>query len=141
MLQKDNEVNDTDSVVLRSASRLYISKVLAAEGSTRLNEFKKTLLEKLKAEPQVADFALGGGADERNKINSWVASVTNGKVKDIISPSAITQDTALLLVSALYFKGLWLKPFMPCGEEGPSKFYRQDASGATVFQENIKYME
>ncbi|PHJ21254.1 protease inhibitor pi1 [Cystoisospora suis] len=138
---KENEVSDMDSVVLRAANRLYISKALAADGSAQVDKFKKTLQEKLMTEPQVADFAVGGGEEERNKINAWVASVTEGKVKDIIPASAVSRDTALLLVSSLYFKGLWLKPFTPCTEEGPSKFYRQDASGATVFQENIKYME
>ncbi len=43
------------------------------------------------------------------KINSWVAEQTKGKIKNIIE--AIEEKMGLILVNAIYFKGLWDSPF------------------------------
>lgn len=45
-----------------------------------------------------------------NHINDWVSEQTNGKIKDFFK-SSITSDTVLVLVNAIYFKGLWKYPF------------------------------
>jgi len=45
-----------------------------------------------------------------NHINDWVSEQTNGKIKDLFK-SSITSDTVLVLVNAIYFKGLWKYPF------------------------------
>lgn len=47
----------------------------------------------------------------RNNINSWVEDKTNNKIKNLLKPSAITNETRLVLVNALYFKGPWDKQF------------------------------
>ena len=44
-------------------------------------------------------------------INNWVANQTNQKIKDLIPKGAINSMTALVLVNAIYFKGLWNLPF------------------------------
>ncbi len=49
----------------------------------------------------------------RQQINKWVEEKTNGKIKEIIQPDDIDQLTRLILVNAIYFKGMWLKPFDP----------------------------
>ncbi len=36
---------------------------------------------------------------------------TNGKIKDIISPSSLDAMTRLVLTNAVYFKGDWVQPF------------------------------
>jgi serpin B len=48
-----------------------------------------------------------------DKINSWVADVTRGKIRDLLSPSDITPSTRLVLANALYFLGDWISPFNP----------------------------
>lgn len=45
-----------------------------------------------------------------NHINDWVSEQTNGKIKDLFK-SSITSDTVLVLVNAIYFKGMWKYPF------------------------------
>ncbi|XP_045486410.1 zonadhesin [Pieris rapae] len=45
------------------------------------------------------------------EINSWIASQTNNLIKDLISPSALDEDTRLVLTNAIYFKGDWKSPF------------------------------
>lgn len=47
----------------------------------------------------------------RNNINKWVEEKTNNKITDLLKPSAITGETRLVLVNALYFKGPWNKQF------------------------------
>ncbi|XP_037089379.1 serpin B6-like [Pollicipes pollicipes] len=45
-----------------------------------------------------------------NEINADVAKVTRKRIQKLVQASAL-QNAALVLVSALYFKGLWLTPF------------------------------
>ena len=47
----------------------------------------------------------------RKFINDWVASNTNQKIKNLLSPSAISPATVAVLVNAIYFKGLWKSQF------------------------------
>lgn len=46
----------------------------------------------------------------KEKINKWVENRTEGHIKDLIS-LAPSQDTSVILVSALYFHGEWEHPF------------------------------
>jgi len=45
-------------------------------------------------------------------INSWVADKTNNKVPEIVPVSAISEQTRLILVNAVYFKGDWMTKFV-----------------------------
>ena len=44
-------------------------------------------------------------------INDWVKDHTRGKINQIVSPGLFNQPVRLILVNAIYFKGLWEKPF------------------------------
>lgn len=46
----------------------------------------------------------------RDSINYWVSNVTHGHIRDLVSESDL-QDANMLLMNALYFKGLWREPF------------------------------
>ncbi|XP_008591308.1 PREDICTED: serpin B13 isoform X1 [Galeopterus variegatus] len=51
-------------------------------------------------------------ADEsRKKINSWVESQTNEKIKDLFPDGSLSNSTKLVLVNTVYFKGQWDKEF------------------------------
>lgn len=55
-----------------------------------------------------------------HQINDWVERETNNKIKDLISPSNLNEDTRLVLVNALYFHGSWQHPFRPeSTQQGP----------------------
>lgn len=45
------------------------------------------------------------------KINSLVNQRTNGLIKNLLRPGFITPDTAMVLVSTIFFKGQWKYPF------------------------------
>ncbi len=49
----------------------------------------------------------------RARINTWVGKQTQGKIKDLIGPGALTPATKMTLVNAIYFYGKWLSPFKP----------------------------
>ena len=47
----------------------------------------------------------------RQKINNWIEKNTNYKIKNIITERFLNHLTRLVLVNAVYFKGLWLTEF------------------------------
>ena len=47
----------------------------------------------------------------RREINRWVEDNTKQKIRELIPSGGITVDTRLVLVNAIYFKGLWVIPF------------------------------
>jgi serpin B len=47
----------------------------------------------------------------RGAVNAWVDRETRHKIKDVLRPDSLNSNTRLLLVSAIYFKGDWLKQF------------------------------
>ena len=47
----------------------------------------------------------------RLEINKWVEEKTHNKIKDLIAPNLITEQTDLVITNAIYFKGLWAEPF------------------------------
>jgi serine protease inhibitor len=63
----------------------------------------------------------GGGAnpvdfrrraeEARATINRWVEGETQRKIRDLIPPGGVDGDTRLVLVNAVYFKGLWADAF------------------------------
>jgi len=49
--------------------------------------------------------------EARQLINSWVEQKTRDKIKELIKPRVLTQDTRLVLVNAIYFLGEWMHVF------------------------------
>ncbi|XP_074683091.1 ovalbumin-related protein X-like [Strix aluco] len=55
----------------------------------------------------------------RQLINSWVENQTDGQIQDFLEPGSVDLYTALVLVNAIYFKGIWKTAFK---EEDSQKF-------------------
>nr|XP_033785715.1 serpin B4-like [Geotrypetes seraphini]XP_033785716.1 serpin B4-like [Geotrypetes seraphini]XP_033785717.1 serpin B4-like [Geotrypetes seraphini] len=47
----------------------------------------------------------------RKKINTWVETETNGKIKDLFTQGSIQPETSLVVVNAVYFNAKWDKEF------------------------------
>jgi serpin B len=45
------------------------------------------------------------------KINAWVEDNTNDRIKNLLKPGMLNDQTQLVLVNAIYFKGNWRHPF------------------------------
>ncbi|XP_039175614.1 serpin B3-like isoform X2 [Crotalus tigris] len=85
---------------LSIANRLYGSDIYEF-----LQQFTECTKELYHAELERVDFV--NVEETRKKINSWVESQTNGKIKELFAPHSIGKNTAMILVNAIYFKGKW----------------------------------
>lgn len=56
---------------------------------------------------------IGNTEGARQTINAWVEKKTNDKIVDLLKPGALTRETRLTLVNAIYFKGSWVNKFKP----------------------------
>jgi hypothetical protein len=48
-------------------------------------------------------------AAARTKINQWVEDQTMGRIREVVPPTAITPNTAVVLANGVYFRGTWEK--------------------------------
>ena len=75
-----------------------------------LDTFVEIAKERFHAELHVGDF-INSAEKVRVEINQWVEERTEGKIKDLISPGALTAVTRLVIVNAVYLKALWETEF------------------------------
>nr|XP_005911108.2 PREDICTED: serpin B6 [Bos mutus] len=101
------EVNRTDTrYLLRTANRLFGEKTY-----NFLSSFKDSCRKFYQAEMEELDFVCAT-EESRKHINTWVAEKTEGKIRDLLPANSVNPMTRLVLVSAVYFKGNWAKPFL-----------------------------
>uniref|UniRef100_A0A4W6G176 Serpin B6 n=1 Tax=Lates calcarifer TaxID=8187 RepID=A0A4W6G176_LATCA len=100
------EFNKADApYALSVANRLY------GEQSYQFIEDFLTQTRKLyNAELESVDFKTSSEAARVN-INSWVEKQTQGKIRDMLPKDVLDNDSRLVLVNAMYFKGTWNKTF------------------------------
>ncbi|KHN80292.1 putative serpin-like protein [Toxocara canis] len=89
---------------LNTANRLYVD-----QGFSLKETFMAVIKSKYAGQLQAEDFRQATAV--ANKINTWVEDQTNSKIKDLVKPDVITEDSRLILVNAVYFKGDWAKKF------------------------------
>ena len=53
----------------------------------------------------------GDAETARRTINHWVDDKTKQKIGEVIPSGGVTNETRLVLVNAIYFKGKWELPF------------------------------
>jgi len=73
-------------------------------------EFLYLLQDQYRARLQLVDFEKNA-EEARNKINVWTEEKTKQKIKDLLQPGILTEQTRLVLTNAIYFKGNWLNAF------------------------------
>ena len=59
---------------------------------------------------------------ERQRINDWVADQTRKRIRDLIPPGGINEDTRLVLANAIYLKAPWADPFLESATK-PAPFH------------------
>jgi serpin B len=79
------------------------------KGYPFLPEFRRLQREQYGAPLHEVDFA--DAARAAKAINSWVEEHTRNKIKDLVSPDMLGEDTRLVLTNAIYFKGDWAAKF------------------------------
>jgi len=88
-----------------------VNKIYTQKGFSIQPDFSSTLEKFYGAEASQLDFSKSEAS--ARTINSFVETTTRNKIKDLISPNDLTALTRLVLVNAIYFKGLWKTQFKP----------------------------
>jgi serpin B len=94
----------TEPLVLKVANRLF-----AKQGYDFLPDFRDLLKKTYGAPMEELDFAANAKAARR--INGWVEDQTEKRIRDLVPPDAITAQTRLVLVNAVYMKAPWAEAF------------------------------
>jgi serpin B len=95
-----------------------------------LDAYLGILAENYGAGLRLLDYA-GDPEGSRAIINGWVEDATEDRIKDLIPEGAITVDTRLALVNAIWFYANWFDPFDPA-LTAPGTFTLLDGSEVSV---------
>ena len=90
---------------VRIASRLF-----GQQDYGFLPEYTSLLKQLFNAPLEEVDFR-GNSEGARIHINKFILEQTRNRIKDLVPSGALTEDTRLVLVNAIHFKGDWLVPF------------------------------
>ncbi|XP_009965821.3 ovalbumin-related protein X [Tyto alba] len=75
----------------------------------------------------------------RQLINSWVENQTNGQIQDILEPGSVDLDTMLVLVNAIYFKGIWRTAFKEDSQKFPFSVTKQESRPVQMMCQNSTF--
>jgi serpin B len=101
------KTDDERSIELATANRAFVQNDLPLE-----QPFLNTLASQYGSDVGLVDFLRDQEA-ARTTINGWVSDRTKAHIPELIAKGAITEDTRLALVNALYLKANWAVPFAP----------------------------
>ncbi|XP_052012766.1 leukocyte elastase inhibitor A-like [Apodemus sylvaticus] len=78
--------------------------------------------------------------DARKEINQWVKGQTEGKIPDLLAEDMVDEDTKLVLVNAIYFKGMWAEKFMTKDtKDAPFRLNKKDTKTVKMMYQK-KYL-
>ncbi|XP_050309928.1 serine protease inhibitor 3/4-like isoform X4 [Anthonomus grandis grandis] len=97
-------LNSVENVTLHIANKIYVDE------KSELNEnFHANIKRKFLSEVEPVSFRASLTAAQL--INSWVEGKTNNKIHELVQPNDLNEDTRMVLVNAIYFKGNWKEKF------------------------------
>ncbi|CAN8000320.1 unnamed protein product [Ixodes hexagonus] len=94
-------------IVLHVANRLYSEQTYNA-----LEGFTSVLQKSYGSSIEQVDFR-HNAEKVRLQVNAWVEEATRSKIKDLLAEGMVSPSTRLIIVNAVYFKGLWDAQFNP----------------------------
>jgi len=106
---------------VRVANRLYGDKGVAFEAP-----YLEAVNAAFDAGLEPVDFK-GAPEAARADINAWVSDRTEKRIPDLLREGAVTSDTRLVVVNAVYFLARWLHPF-EASQTRPAPFHAAGAS-------------
>jgi serpin B len=101
-LKKEGNVNGNH---LLTANNIWVQQDLHVKA-----EFRQIMENLFRAPFRPVDFRKGG-EQARLQINGWTQEQTRSKITDLVGPDSITEDTRMVLTSAIYFLGQWESKF------------------------------
>ncbi|XP_047415642.1 serpin B9-like [Sciurus carolinensis] len=129
------QVNKPDSqYLLRTANRLFGEKTCDF-----LSTFKESCLQFYHAELELLSFSKAA-EESRKHINTWVSKETKGKIEELLPINSIDQQSRLILVNAIYFKGMWEEQFDKiCTREMPFKINQEEERPVQMMHQEAKF--
>jgi serine protease inhibitor len=123
----DKRLNDLQrrNITLQDANSVWCQP-----GHPFTADFLKLVSKDYDARARAVDF-IGDPEAARNKINSWVAAKTGGRIADLINPRQLPPNTRMVLCNAIYFKGKWQTQFRS-RDTRPQPFYVNTNETVTV---------
>ncbi|XP_020030886.1 serpin B13 isoform X2 [Castor canadensis] len=95
----------TDDYELNITNRLFGEKTYLF-----LQKYLDYVEKHYHASLEPVDF-INAADESRKKINSWVESQTNEKIKDLFPDGSLSSSTKLVVINTVYFKGQWDREF------------------------------
>ncbi|XP_040840691.1 serpin B3-like isoform X3 [Ochotona curzoniae] len=95
----------TDAYQLKIANKFYGEKTFPFS-----QKYVDAITKYYLANAESVDFVNDAEENEK-KINCWVESQTNGKIKNLLPDGTLDSSTILVLVNAIYFKAEWDQKF------------------------------
>uniref|UniRef100_UPI00398E4A9E leukocyte elastase inhibitor-like n=1 Tax=Pristiophorus japonicus TaxID=55135 RepID=UPI00398E4A9E len=93
------------SYLLKMANGLYREKAFDFH-----SDYLQSISKFYQAELTTVNFA-EGPEEARIQINTWVEGQTEGKIQNLLAQGTIDEQSKLVLVNAIYFKGNWEMKF------------------------------
>ncbi|XP_046680759.1 serine protease inhibitor 88Ea-like [Homalodisca vitripennis] len=115
--QNERNSNTTNDYELENANKMYVQQGLG---------IRDCIKHIFSTEYSVADFNNELEYTRKN-INKWIEMQTRNMIVDCIPEKFLDKSTSLLLVNAVYFKGLWKSRFNK-DKTSPEDFYMADGS-------------
>ncbi|XP_075722298.1 iris isoform X2 [Rhipicephalus microplus] len=112
-------------VKLHIANRMYCEQTFPV-----LASYLSLLRDSYGATIESVDFK-GDHEAVRLQANAWVERETGYKIKDLLPGGSVNAGTTLILINAIYFKGLWASQFKPDATR-PSDFHLDSKSKKKV---------
>lgn len=85
------------------------NSIWVREGIVPASEFIRRIAHYYAGQVSSLDF---GASDAADVINNWVAAKTEDKITDLVSADVV-QPALMILINAIYFKGIWTNQFDP----------------------------
>ncbi|KAF5298300.1 hypothetical protein FQR65_LT09811 [Abscondita terminalis] len=98
------QLESSDKYTFELANKIYVHNNFKIR-----QDYRQSVIDDFKADIENIDFKLKHGAVAT--INKWVGDKTHDKIQGILEPDNINDDTRLVLLNAMYFKGEWVKGF------------------------------
>lgn len=122
------------SHTLKLANRLYGEKTY-----NFLPEFLASTQKMYGADLAPVDFQ-HASEDARKEINQWVKGQTEGKIPELLASGVVNSMTKLVLVNAIYFKGMWEEKFMKRDTtDTPFRLNKKDTKTVKMMYQKKKF--
>ncbi|KAK5650358.1 hypothetical protein RI129_001387 [Pyrocoelia pectoralis] len=108
------QLESSDKYTFESANKIYVQNTYKIQ-----KQYNDIVVNKFKSEIESIDFVSHNAA---SNMNEWVEKKTHNKITNLINQDDLDEDSRLMILNAMYFKGEWIKGFKESNTE-PKPFF------------------